>query len=423
MAISDRLPQLFRAGQMRNKILFTIAMLFIFRLGAHVPIPGINADAIQSLLSGNLFGLFDTISGGAFKRFSVFAMSITPYINASIILQLLTIVIPRLEELHKEGEEGRKKIAEYTRYTTVLFAGIQAIGITVVLSRVGALEVHNILGYLSVTLSLTAGTLILMWIGEMITEKGVGNGISLLIFSGIIARIPTGITNVVSEWRGGVIGIINIIALLVVVVAVILGVIAVNEGQRRISIQYAKRMVGRRMYGGTSSFLPLKVNSAGVIPIIFAMSIVYFPHIVGSWMDPSNAYNQFLTNHFSSGSVAYNIVYALLIIFFTYFYVAIIFNPADVADNIKKNAGFIPGIRPGRPTAEYIDRVLTRLTLAGGCFLAIIAVLPNIVIALTGITGLWFGGTALLIVVGVALDTMKQIQSNILLQNYSSFVK
>lgn len=423
MAIGDRLPQALRAGQMRNKILFTIAMLFIFRIGAHVPIPGINADAIQSLLSGQLFGLFDTISGGAFKRFSVFAMSITPYINASIILQLLTIVVPKLEELHKEGQEGRKKIAEYTRYATVGFGLIQAIGITIVLARVGAIAERNILGYASIALSLTAGTLLLMWIGEMITEKGVGNGISLLIFAGIIARIPSGLTNIIEEWTGGIIGIVNIIALVAVVVLVIVGIIAVNEGQRRIPVQYAKRMVGRRMYGGSSSFLPLKVNAAGVIPIIFAMSLVYFPHIVGSWMDPGNAYNTFLNQHFSSGSVAYNIVYALLIIFFTYFYVAIIFNPVDVADNVKKNAGFIPGIRPGRPTAEYIDRVLTRLTLAGGFFLAIIAILPNIVITLTGVTGLWFGGTALLIVVGVALDTMKQIQSNMLLKNYEGFIK
>ncbi len=423
MSISDRVPQAFRAGQLRNKILFTIAMLFVFRLGAHVPIPGINADAIQSLLSGQLFGLFDTISGGAFKRFSIFAMSITPYINASIILQLLTIVIPRLEELRKEGEAGRKKIAEYTRYATVLFGGIQAIGVTVVLSRVGAIEERNFLGYASIAISLTAGTLLLMWIGEMITEKGVGNGISLLIFAGIVARIPSGLSTIIQEWTGGIIGVVNIIALLVVIVVVIVGVIAVNEGQRRIPVQYAKRMVGRRMYGGTSSFLPLKVNSAGVIPIIFAMSLVYFPHIIGSWMDPNNAYNSFLNQYFSSGSVAYNIVYALLIIFFTYFYVAIIFNPMDVADNIKKNAGFIPGIRPGRPTAEYIDRVLTRLTLAGGFFLAIIAILPNFVIALTGISGLWFGGTALLIVVGVALDTMKQIQSNLLLRNYEGFIK
>jgi preprotein translocase subunit SecY len=408
---------------LRKKILFTFAMILVFRFGVHVLVPGIDASAMQDLLGGQLFGFLDIVSGGAFKRFSIFAMSITPYINASIILNLLTIVIPRLEELSKEGEEGKKKIAEYTRYTTVLFAMIQAIGLTYALSRYHALLAPGALAYITIPIFLTTGTIVLMWLGEMITEKGIGNGISLIIFSGIVARVPSTLASLFVGFREGTVSILNLLSLIVVAMVVILAIVCVNEGQRRIPIQYAKRMVGRRMYGGQSSFLPLKVNTAGVIPIIFAMSVVMFPSIVGSWMDPTNAYNTFLSHYFHSGSVIYNALYAFLIVFFTYFYVAIIFNPSDIAENIKKNAGFIPGIRPGRPTAEFIDRVLSRLTMAGGVFLALIALLPNIVLALTRIPNLGFGGTALLIVVGVALDTMKQIESNMLLRNYEGFVK
>lgn len=421
--MSDAFQQALKVGDLRRKLLFTLVMLLIFRLGAHVPVPGINTDALQNLLQGQLFGFFDVISGGAFKRFSIFAMSITPYINASIILQLLTIVVPRLEEISKEGEEGRKKIAEYTRYGTVILGLIQAVGMSVALGRSGVVIDRGFVSYMVIAVSLTAGTCMLMWIGEMITEFGIGNGISLIIFAGIVSRLPSQIAGVGQELSGGIVGIFNVLVLVVLVLAVIAAVIAVNEGQRRIPVQYAKRMIGRRLYGGQSTFLPLKVNSAGVIPIIFAMSLVMFPSIIGSWMDQTSAYNVFLGRYFHSGSILYNILYAVLIVFFTYFYVAIIFNPIDVADNIKKNAGFIPGIRPGRPTAEYIDKVLSRLTLAGGVFLAVIAVLPNFVIALTGITSLWFGGTALLIVVGVALDTMKQIESNLLLRSYEGFVK
>ena len=406
-----------------RKILFTFGMILVFRLGVHILVPGIDAASIQDLLSGQLFGFLDVVSGGAFKRFSIFAMSITPYINASIILNLLTIVIPRLEELSKEGEEGKKKIAEYTRYCTVGFAFLQALGLTFALSRYNALISPGIFTYVTIPIFLTTGTILLMWIGEMITEKGIGNGISLIIFSGIVARIPSALQGMIVAFQQNTIGWLNLISMVLVVVVVIVAVICVNEGQRRIPIQYAKRMVGRRMYGGQSSFLPLKVNTAGVIPIIFAMSMVMFPTVIGSWMDPANAYNTFLTRYFHMGSIGYNLVNASLIVFFTYFYVAIIFNPADIADNIKKNAGFIPGIRPGRPTAEYIDRVLSRLTLAGGIFLALIAIMPNFVIAFTGIPNLYFGGTALLIVVGVALDTMKQIESNMLLRNYEGFVK
>jgi len=415
--------QALKIGDLRTKLLFTLMMLLVFRIGAHIPVPGINPEAIAQLLQGQLFGFFDIISGGAFKRFSVFAMSITPYINASIIMQLLTVVVPTLEELNKEGQEGKKKIAQYTRYGTIVLALIQAIGMAFALGKSGALVHAGVLSYVIVVVSLTAGTAMLMWIGEMITERGIGNGISLIIFCGIAARIPSQIQGVSQEVSSGMAGYFQVLLLIVVVLVVIAAVVAMNEGTRRLPIQYAKRVVGRRLYGGQSTFLPLKVNSAGVIPIIFAMSLGMFPATIGSWMSPTSSFNVFLNTYFSYTSVAYNGFYALLIIFFTYFYVSIIFNPLDVADNIKKNGGFVPGIRPGRPTAEYIDKVLSRLTLAGGVFLALIAILPNIVIAITGVKSLWFGGTALLILVGVALDTMKQVESHLLLRSYEGFVK
>jgi preprotein translocase subunit SecY len=421
--MANPFQQAFKIGDLRSKLLFTLIMLLVFRLGAHIPVPGINAEALQELLKGQLFGFFDIISGGAFKRFSVFAMSISPYINASIIMQLLTVIVPRLEELNKEGEEGKKKIAQYTRYGTIVLAVIQAVGMSIALGRTGAIINPGFGSYLVITISLTAGTAMLMWIGEMITEKGIGNGISLIIFCGIAARIPSQIAGVGEEISSGMAGYFSALLLIVMVLLVIAAVVAMNEAQRRLPIQYAKRVVGRKLYGGQSTFLPLKVNSAGVIPIIFAMSLGMFPATIASWMSPTSAFSQFVNTYFSYTSVLYNIFYSALIIFFTYFYVSIIFNPVDVADNIKKNGGFVPGIRPGRPTAEYIDKVLSRLTTVGGVFLALIAILPNIVIAVTGIKSLWFGGTALLILVGVALDTMKQIETHLLLRNYEGFVK
>lgn len=419
----DSFQQAFKVGDLRKKLLYTLFMLLVFRIGAHIPVPGIDPSAIEKLLQGQLFGFFDIISGGAFKRFSIFAMSITPYINASIIMQLLQVIVPRLEQLAKEGEEGRKIIAQYVRYGTIILAFIQAIGMSVALGRYGVVLEPGMGSYLLIALSLTAGTAFLMWIGEMITERGIGNGISLIIFAGIVSRIPSQLSAVGQELAGGIIGAFNIILFIVIALIIIAAIVAVNEGQRRIPVQYAKRVVGRKMYGGQSTFLPLKVNAGGVIPIIFAMSLMMFPATIGSWTDPQSGINQFLNTYFHMGSIAYNIVYAALIVFFTYFYVAIIFNPMDVADNIKKYGGFIPGIRPGRPTAEYIDKVLSRLTLSGGIFLALIAILPNFVIGITGIKSLWFGGTALLIVVGVALDTMKQIESQLLLRSYEGFVK
>lgn len=417
------LQQAFKVSDLRQKLLFTLLMLLFFRLGAHIPVPGVNPEALQQLLGGQLFGFFDIISGGAFKRFSIFAMSITPYVNASIILSLLQVVVPKLEQLSKEGEEGRKVIAQYTRYGTVILAFIQAFGMSVALGRSNALVHPGIGTYLAISIALTAGTALLMWIGELITEKGIGNGISLIIFAGIVSRLPGQVNGAIQELAGGIIGYFNILLFIIMALAVIVAIIAVNEGQRRIPVQYAKRVVGRKLYGGQSTFLPLKVNAGGVIPIIFAMSLMMFPATIGSWMSPTSGFNKFIEHYLSFSSVLYNVLYALLIIFFTYFYVAIIFNPMDVAENIKKYGGFLPGIRPGRPTAEYIDRVLSRLTLAGGIFLGLIAVLPNIFIGLTGVTSFWFGGTSLLIVVGVALDTMKQIESHLLLRSYEGFVK
>jgi preprotein translocase subunit SecY len=421
--MGNPLQQAFRVGDLRKKLLFTISILLVFRVGAHIPVPGIDAESVQALLSGPLFGLFDVISGGAFKRFSVFAMSITPYINASIITQLLQVIVPHLERLAKEGEEGRKKIAQYIRYGTVILAFIQALGMSYALGRAGALYNPSFSTYLIIAVSLTAGTTMLMWLGEQITEKGIGNGISLLIFAGIVSRMPSQMSTVGTELSAGMLSYALVIAILLVALACIAGIVIVNEGQRRIPIQYAKRVVGRKVYGGQSTYLPLKVNTAGVIPIIFAMSILMFPMTIASWMDPNTKFTIFLNQYFSHGGALYNGLYAAAIVFFTYFYVAIIYNPADVAENIKKYGGFMHGIRPGRPTAEYIDRVLSRLTLAGGCFLAFIAVMPNIIIGFTNVQSLAFGGTALLIMVVVALDTMKQIESHLLLRSYEGFVK
>jgi len=396
-------------------------MIFIFRLGAHVPVPGVNADKFAELVrSGLIFGFFDVISGGALKNFSVFAMSITPYINASIIMQLLTVVIPHLERLSKEGEEGRKKITQYTRYFTVLLAFIQGLGM--VIGVKGSLYNPSIWSYLVVAITITAGTTFLMWIGEQITEKGIGNGISLLIFAGIVSRVPSGAVSIYQYLDAKTINIFSIILLVVIGALVIAGIVAVQEGQRRIPVQYAKRVVGRRVYGGQSTHLPLRVNQAGVIPVIFASSLMMFPESLAQWFTGSNI-SMMYVKYFGWGTALHTIIYALLIIGFTYFYTAVIMNPVDVADNIKKYGGFIPGLRPGRPTAEYISRVMSKVTLAGAVFLALIAILPNFVLVATRIPNIYFGGTALLIVVGVALDTMKQVESHLLMRSYQGFIK
>jgi len=417
----ESLRSALRVTELRNKILFTLFMIFIFRLGAHVPVPGVNADKFAELVrSGLIFGFFDVISGGALKNFSVFAMSITPYINASIIMQLLTVVIPHLERLSKEGEEGRKKITQYTRYFTVVLAFIQGLGM--VIGVKGSLYNPSVWSYLIVAITITAGTTFLMWIGEQITEKGIGNGISLLIFAGIVSRVPSGAVSIYQYLNAGTINILSIVLLLIIGALVIAGIVAVQEGQRRIPVQYAKRVVGRRVYGGQSTHLPLRVNQAGVIPVIFASSLMMFPESLAQWFAGSNIAMMYV-KYFGWGTAFHTIAYALLIIGFTYFYTAVIMNPVDVADNIKKYGGFIPGLRPGRPTAEYISRVMSRITLAGAVFLALIAILPNFVLVATRIPNIYFGGTALLIVVGVALDTMKQVESHLLMRSYQGFIK
>ena len=417
------LRSIWKINDLRKKIIFTLLMFFVFRLGAHVPVPGINGAAIKELLStGTLFGFFDVISGGAFKKFTVFAMGIMPYINASIIMQLLTIVIPSLERLSKEGEEGRRKLTQFTRYGTVVLGLIQATGMSFFLTKQeGILLNPSWPSLVVIIISLTAGTTFLMWIGELITEKGIGNGISLIIFAGIVSRLPAGLYTIGSYLRAGTTNIASVALFAVIAVVVILGIVAIHEGQRRIPVQYAKRVVGRRMYGGQTTHIPLKVNQAGVIPVIFAMSILMFPTTISAWF-PENRVAQFINTWFDPRSWVYMVLYALLIIFFTYFYTAVTFNPQDVAENMKKYGGFIPGLRPGRPTAEYIDKILTRITLAGAVFLAIIALLPNFVMAVTGLD-VYFGGTGLLIVVGVALETMKQLESHLLMRNYSGFMK
>lgn len=409
-----------KLADLRKKITFTFLMMLVFRIGVHIPVPGINTQVIADLIAeGQLLGFFDIISGGAFKKFSIFAMSITPYVNASIIMQLLTVVVPYFERLAKEGPEGRKKMSEYVRYGTVILGFVQAVGISFGLRS--AVINPGLASTLLIAVSLTAGTAFLMWLGELITEKGIGNGISLIIFAGIVSRLPAGIVSVYEYLVAGTTNIFIVLIFAVVALAAIASIVAVQEGQRRIPVQYAKRVVGRKIYGGQSTHIPLKVNQAGVIPIIFAMSILMFPGTIASWF-PDNTIAVWIKNFFNFTSVWYNLLYALLIVFFTYFYTAITFNPNDVADNMKKYGGFIPGLRPGRPTAEYITKVANRITLAGAIFLALIAVLPSILMSITALP-LYFGGTGLLIVVGVALDTMKQLESNLLMRHYQGFLK
>ncbi|KJS50821.1 preprotein translocase subunit SecY [Desulfosporosinus sp. BICA1-9] len=427
--IVDSLKNAWNVADLRKKIGYTLLMFLIFRIGAHIPTPFIDRDILNEMFgSGAMMNFMNTISGGSFKSLSVFALSITPYITASIIFQLLTVVVPSLERLSKEGDYGRKKITQYTRYATVILGFIQAFGLTFGIR--GALTIPSPAMkwpiYLLVALVLTAGTAFLMWLGEAITEKGIGNGISLIIFAGIVSQIPSAITSLFSMLRVGEINVLSIIGLLLIVTFIIAGVIYVHEGQRRVTVQYAKRVVGRRVYGGQSSHIPLKVNQAGVIPVIFAISLLAFPQTIASWM-PTSGFSRFVNVWFSMNgsltSIPYLLLYGALIIFFTYFYTAITFNPVDVAENLKKYGGFIPGLRPGRPTAEYLSKILNRITLAGGLFLALIAVLPTLVIGLTGLKNIYFGGTSLLIVVGVALETMKQIESQLMSRHYQGFMK
>ena len=397
-------------------------MFAVFRAGIHIPVPGVDASVIESLFtSGNLFGLLDLFAGGALSKFSIFAMSITPYINASIIMQLLQAVVPQFEAWSKDGEDGRKKIAKVTRYGTVVLGFVQAFGMAFALRANSALVNNDILSVFVVAIILTAGTCLLMWIGEQITAYGIGNGISLIIFAGIVARLPDGLQTIYQYIQTGTINMFQAFLFAVIAIAMIAVVVAVTQGQRRIPIQYAKRVVGRKMYGGHSTFLPLKVNQAGVIPIIFASSVLMFPVTIAQFID--NDFVHKMADLFTWGTPLQTALYAILIFIFTYFYTAISINITDMADNMKKYGGFIPGIRAGKPTADYVDNVMTKITLAGAVFLAIVAIIPNFLGTITGVQGVYFGGTALLIVVGVALDTMQQIESLMVTRHYKGFVK
>lgn len=421
------LGQALRVSEIRKKIIFTVLMLVVFRLGCCIPVPGINRDILSDYFSSasGLFGLFDMFSGGSFSNFTIFALSITPYVTASIILQLLTVAIPRLEALSKEGTEGRKKIAQYTRYLTVVLAFVQAIGLTLGLFRNAVIN-NTFFSLTVIVLTLTAGTAFLMWLGEQINEHGIGNGISLIIMAGIVARMPSAIHQTFSKIQTGEVSVVSVIIFLIFAMAVIVGIIEVQQGTRKIPVQYAKRVVGRKMYGGQNTHIPMKVNQAGVIPVIFSLSIIQFPLTISYFTDPNSGFTQFVQKYLSStgtpGVWIYSVINIVLIMFFTYFYTAITFNPMEVADNMKANGGFIPGIRPGRPTVDYLSKVMTRITFAGAVFLAVIATLPAIISNFTSLD-IHFGGTSLLIAVGVALDTMKQLESQLMMRNYQGFLK
>ncbi len=420
---------IFKIPELKKRILYTFALLSVYRIGVHVPAPGIDSTALASFFArakGTLLGLFDMFSGGALERLSVFALGIMPYISASIILQLLTVVIPHLERLSKEGEQGRKKITQYTRYGTVVLSIIQGFGISIGLESMTApggapVVIHPGWEFRLLTvITLTAGTAFIMWLGEQITERGIGNGISLIIFAGIVARMPTAIGNTFRLISTGEMGIFPIIILVALMVVVVGFIIFVEQGQRRIPVQYAKRVVGRRMYGGQSTHLPLKINTSGVIPPIFASSIIMFPATLASFI--KIPWMQGVAAAMRPGNAVYELLYVGFIFFFCYFYTAVTFNPVDVADNMKKHGGYIPGIRPGKRTADYIDRVLTRITLGGAIYVSAVCVLPSILISRFNVP-FYFGGTALLIVVGVAIDTVAQIESHMLTRHYEGFLK
>ena len=415
--------------ELKRRIGTTLLLLAVYRIGVHIPTPGINGDALAAFFKaaqGTLLGLIDMFSGGALSQLSVFALGIMPYISASIILQLLTVVIPHLERLKKEGEAGRKKITQYTRYGTVVLSIIQGFGISFGLEGMTGPGGEMVVLYpgwgfrLTTVITLTAGTAFIMWLGEQITERGIGNGISLIIFAGIVAGIPNATINTFRLLNTGEMNVFQVLVLLVMMVAVVGFVIYMERGQRRIPVQYAKRVVGRRVYGGQNTHLPLKINTSGVIPPIFASSIIMFPATVANFINIP--WVQSVANSLTPGHWIYNVTYVGCIIFFCYFYTAIVFNPIDVADNMKKHGGFIPGIRPGRPTAEYIDRVLSRITLGGAVYVSAVCVLPTILIGNFNVP-FYFGGTALLIVVGVAMDTVSQIESHMLTRHYEGFLK
>src|SRR4051794_14983526 len=450
----ESLKNIFQVSELRNRVLFTLGLLGVYRLGHHITIPGVNRAAIEELArqtQNSMFGLYDMFTGGGISKMTIFALGVMPYISASIILQLLTVVWPYLERVSKEGELGRRKITQYTRYGTIGLSIIQGLGIAIYLERstqvAGGLPLVIQPGMafrLMTVLTLTTGTCFVMWLGEQITERGIGNGMSLIIFAGIVVGFPRGAIQVFDQMRTGQLGLIQVLLVLVMMVAVVGAIIFVERGHRRVVVQYAKRVVGRRMYGGSSTHIPLKVNTGGVIPVIFASSILAFPATIAGMF--KGGWAEGLTLQLGPGMPLYVLLYIAGIIFFTYFYTAIVFNPDDVAENMRKYGGFVPGIRPGKRTAEYIDTILTRITLAGAIYLALIAILPQFLIsgfkvAPIPFIGGWldanlprffteglglqffFGGTSLLIVVGVAMDTVQQVESQLIMRHYDGFMK
>lgn len=420
---------IYNIPELRSRILFTFGMLVVYRVGAHIPTPGIDLQALDSFFEaarGTMLGFFDMFSGGALRRLTIFALGIMPYINAAIILELLKVVIPHLARLAKEGEAGRKKLTQYTRYGTIVIAIVQATGISIGLESMSAPNGTPIVPFpgipfrLLTIITLTSGTAFIMWLGEQITERGIGNGISLIIFAGIVVRMPLAIAKTFTLYRTGEMALFLLIFLTVMMVAVVGVIVFAETGQRKIPVQYARRVVGRKMYGGQSTYIPLKINTSGVIPPIFASSIIMFPATIAQFINVPIMQN--ISNLLQPGRFLYESIFVFLIVFFCYFYTAVVFNPNDLADNLKKYGGFIPGIRPGKKTAEYIDRVLTRITLGGAAYVSAICVLPDILISRLNVP-FYFGGTALLISVVVAKDTVTQIESHLLTRHYKGFLK
>ena len=417
----DGFRDAFRLPDLKRRILFVIGALFIYRLGAHIPTPGIDSEAMARLFAqGGVLGFLDLFAGGALRRFSIFALGVAPYINSSIVMQLLVVIFPALEKMQKEGEEGRKKITQYTRYGTIFFALVQAVGMTTWLRNLGIFS-GGLMSMVIVVATVTTGSMVVMWLGEVMSDHGIGNGISLLIYAGIVARLPEAIVQTFKLVSLGEMNIVVLILALVVMVFVIAGCVLLQEGQRRLPVQYAKRMVGNKVYGGQSTFIPLKVNTSGVIPIIFASSVLLFPYTLASFFRGSFA--DWLRWAFSPTSPIYMVLYVLMIVFFSYFYTAVVFNPSELSNNMKKYGGFILGIRPGKPTTDYIERVMNRITLGGAVALAIIALIPTFMSGVMRINTFYFGGTAVLIVVGVALDTIHQVEGQMLMRHYEGILK
>ncbi len=424
----EKFQSIFKVEELRRRIFYTLMILVVYRIGGHIPTPGIDGSILTAALSNNtIFGLLDLFAGGAFAKATIFALGIMPYISASIMLQLLGAVVPYLQRLQREGEEGRRKITQYTRYLTVLIAGMQAWGTAVFLTTInvnGVSAVHmEKFGFIMLTIvTFTAGCILIMWFGEKITERGIGNGISLIIFIGIVARFPDAVVEeVLLVWHGSR-SILLEIVMVAMMIAVVAAVILVTRAQRRIPVQYPRKVVGRRVFGGTSTFLPLSVNSAGVIPIIFAQSIMFLPATVAQLFPNIDWIQNMVSSTLAPGGFLYSVIYSLIIVFFAYFYTAIVFNPMEIADNMRRNGGYIPGIRPGKNTADFVERILTRITLPGAIFFAVIAVLPWVLVGQFNVN-YFFGGTGLLICVGVALDTLQQIESHLLMRHYEGFLK